>query len=389
MKNFIIGLFVSILILLSAVGGALADRLFVIRPLDAITKRISSGLGGTTNGEVKVVTEENMVIDVADKASPSVVTISISKEQATIQPYLFDPFGMFGSQQQGNGKTEKVQHDIGTGFIVGSDGLIVTNKHVVADTQAGYKVFTKDDTEYEVKNIYRDPVNDLAILKIDPVADKQLVALDLGDSSNLKVGQFVVAIGTALGEFRHTVTAGVISGLGRGIVAGDGFGGESESLENVIQTDAAINPGNSGGPLLNSLGQVIGVNVAVAGGAQGIGFAIPINIVKDSLTNFKETGQFNRPLFGVSYQMLDKDTALVNEVPEGAYVRSVVNGSGADKAGIKQGDIIVSLDGTKVKEVKGGLAAIVSKKKVGDKISVEYWRNNKISKVEVVLEAAK
>ncbi|MBI4999624.1 trypsin-like peptidase domain-containing protein, partial [Candidatus Gottesmanbacteria bacterium] len=244
---------------------------------------------------IKVVKEESVVIDVVEKVSPSVVTIGISKTRNLGQIFEinpFDPFSIFKQIPPPAGG-EKVEQDIGTGFIISSDGMIVTNKHVAADTQAKYRVITKDDKTYEVSKIYRDPVNDLAILKIDPSTSsgQALKPVEMGDSSKLKVGQFVIAIGTALGEFRNTVTTGVISGLGRGITAGSPFEGYVERLDNVIQTDAAINPGNSGGPLLNSAGQVIGVNVAVAQGSQNIGFAIPINVIRESLENFNKTGK--------------------------------------------------------------------------------------------------
>lgn len=355
MKNFLIGILSSIIAFLSP-GGKVASN--------------------------AIPNDENKIVIVSEKASPSVVTISITRETAISQPYVIDPFGVFGIPDR---KTEKIQKDIGTGFIVDESGLIVTNKHVVQDTTAIYKVITKDSTEYEVKNIYRDPINDLAIIKVESKSDKKLETINLGDSNNLKVGQYVVAIGTALGEFRSTVTQGVISGLGRGITAGDAMMGQSEQLENIIQTDAAINPGNSGGPLLNLQSEVIGVNVAVAGNAQSIGFAIPINVVKDSLDNFKQTGQFNRPQLGVRYRMLDKDTAVLNDLPEGAYVVEIVPNSPAEKAGIRRGDIIVRVDGKKVKEIKGGLAGVVSKLKVNDTVEIEYYRDKNLNKVKATL----
>lgn len=364
MKNFLVGLAISVIVIFSALGGALAERM-KIEPVGSSSQKL-------------VLNEENVVIDVAEKVSPSVVTVAIKKDRVMA---TFDQFLM------PSGKTETVQRDIGTGFIVGADGLIVTNKHVVSDLTATYKVITKDDAEYEVKNIYRDPMNDLAILKIEPVVGKDLVAVTLGDSGNLKVGQFVIAIGTALGEFRHTVTTGVISGLGRGINAGDGssFG---ERLDGVIQTDAAINLGNSGGPLLSSSGQVVGVNVAVAGDGQNIGFALPINEIKDSLTNFNNNGKFDRPTFGVRYRMLDQQTALLNDVPEGAYVVEVMTGSSAEKAGLKNGDIIVAIDGGKVKGVKGGLAGLIGTKKIDDKLEVEVFRGGKTQEITARLEGA-
>jgi len=266
---------------------------------------------------------------------------------------------------------------------------VVTNKHVVADTQAKYRVITKDDKEYEVKKIYRDPVNDLAILKIDPDVTSGLKPVELGDSDKLKVGQFVIAIGTALGQFRHTVTTGVISGLGRGITAGSPFEGYVERLDNVIQTDAAINPGNSGGPLLNSAGQVIGVNVAVAAEGQNIGFALPINLVKESLANFEKTGRFERPFLGVRYRMISQDLALLNDVPQGAYVVEVVENSPADKAGIKEGDIITKLDGQPVREKDGGLAKLIAQKKIGDTVRLTIWRDGEQKEVTATLEEFK
>lgn len=282
------------------------------------------------------------------------------------------------------------EQDIGTGFIVSESGLIVTNKHVVSNTQAKYKVITKDDKEYEVKEISRDPSNDIAILKIDPKdhPDSKLKPVELGDSISLKVGQFVIAIGTALGEFRHTVTTGVISGLGRGIVAGSVYEGYVERLDNVIQTDAAINPGNSGGPLLNSAGQVIGINVAVAQGAQNIGFAIPVNVFKDSLSKFNETGRFPaKPFLGVRYQIIDKKTALANGVPQGAYVIEVVESSPAEEAGILADDIIVEIDGQKLDSDKS-LSDIVSSKKPGDKIKILIWRNEEEKELTATLGEA-
>jgi len=255
---------------------------------------------------------------------------------------------------------------------------------VVADTSASYRVFTKENKLYEVQKIYRDPVSDLAILKIN-IKEGELKPLELGDSSKLKVGQFVIAIGTALGEFRNTVTTGVISGLGRGIVAGSPFQG-SENLENVIQTDAAINPGNSGGPLLNSAGQVIGVNIAVASGAENVGFTLPINEVKDSLENFNKTGQFSRPFLGVRYRAIDQKEAIAKGWVEGAGVVEVISGSPAEEAGIKIGDIITKFDGQPIREKDGGLAKLISQKKVGDRVKLTVWRDGKEEELEVVLK---
>lgn len=363
----------------SAMGGAIADRLFVIKPLDYLLPRGGFKIGEQTITQ-KILQEESVVIDVAESAADSVVTVSITTQRRVLEPFFIDPFGIF--DDRGIGRQETVEQDIGTGFAVDQEGLIVTNKHVVSEPSAKYKVITSDDKEHEVQKIYRDPVNDLAILQVNT----NLEPLDLGSSSRLKVGQFVIAIGTALGEFRHTVTTGVISGLGRGIQAGDLFGGYVESLDNVIQTDAAINPGNSGGPLLNSAGQVIGVNVAVAGGAENVGFAIPIDVVAESLDNFNNTGRFSRPFLGVRYRMIPKETALLNDVPEGAYIVEVVEGSAAYDAGIEAGDILVKLDGEQLKADDGGLAAVIAKHKVGEVVEVDLWRDGEEKIVAITLE---
>lgn len=361
---------------LAVLVGVVADRYFDFKLLDKFLPRQKSFFGL----EQKVVTEESVVIDVAEKASPSVVTVSAKSVRRRIVG--FDIFNGFSSKVEGG-----VPQDIGTGFIVSKDGLIVTNKHVVSG-DLEYKVVTKDGKEHEIKSISRDPSNDIAVLKIDPSAGsgQVLQAVELGDSENLKIGQFVVAIGTALGEFRHTVTTGIISGLGRGITAGNAFEGYVEELDNVIQTDAAINPGNSGGPLLNSAGQVIGINVAVAEGAQNIGFAIPVNVVKEALSLYKENGSFPKKAYlGVEYQMITKEAALLNSVPEGAYVVNVVSDSPAEKAGVEVEDIITKIDGEKIEIKNGGLAKLISRKKAGGVVNIELWRNSETLNLQVTL----
>lgn len=332
----------------------------------------------TSKETIKILSEESVVIDTVKKVGPSVVTVS---QEVPIRNN-FSPFPFFEIPDENLGP-----QDIGSGFVVSSDGLIITNKHVVSQSGAKYQVITSDDKKFTVERIYKDPLNDVAILKISPPAGG-LKEVELGDSDNLEVGQFVIAIGTALGEFRSTVTTGVISGLGRGITAGSQFQGFVERLDNVIQTDAAINPGNSGGPLLNSKGQVIGVNTAIAQSGQNIGFALPIDIVKDSLKNFNETGQFNRPFLGVSYRILSKESALLNEVPQGAYIQDVVQGSSAQKAGIEPGDIITQINGEKINEDSNKVASIVASKKVGDIIKISLWRDGKTFELSATLSSA-
>lgn len=337
-----------------------------------------------TKENVKVITEESVVITAVKEVSPSVVTVVQESSPLSNQEFNFGPFSIFGIPQQ----QEKPQ-GIGSGFIVTTDGLVITSKHVVSDSNSKYQIITSNDKKYKVEKIFRDPLNDVAILQINKSEhpEQNLKPVALGDSSKLQVGQFVIAIGTALGEFRSTVTTGVISGLGRGITAGSEFQGYVERLDNVIQTDAAINPGNSGGPLLNSSSQVIGVNTAIAQGGQNIGFALPINIIKDSLNNFNQHGQFNRPFLGVAYKILDKQVAVFNNVPQGALIQDVVTDSPADKAGIQKGDIIVTIDGKKLDQDKE-LSNVISSKKVGDTIAITLWRDGNTKDLQVTLSPA-
>ncbi len=352
-----------LVLIVALLGGAIADRLFGIKPLDYLFPRNEQNF--RVGVEQKVLREESVVIDVAERVGPSVVTVAVKTPQRSVLE--FNLFGGFSRRTQ-----EEQVRDIGSGFLVSEDGLVVTNKHVVSSTEAEYKVIDRDGNEYDVTEISRDPSNDLAVIKINASG---LNPVELGTSQDLKVGQFVIAIGTALGEFRHTVTTGVVSGLGRGITAGSVFEGYVEKLDDVIQTDAAINPGNSGGPLLNSAGQVIGVNVAVAQGAENIGFAIPVDVLKEALNTFTETGSFaSKPFLGVQHQLINRQTAILNEVPQGAYVVAVVEGSPAEAAGIEADDIITKLDGEVINE-ENPLADVIAGKSAGQNVSVEVWRD--------------
>lgn len=331
-----------------------------------------------------IITEESAIIDAIEKALPSVVTIGISKTTSTGDFFEIDPFNPFSPFRRIPGKKQKIERNIGSGFIISEDGLVVTNRHVVSDTEAKYQILTSNDKKYDVEKIYRDPLNDLAILKIKA---NGLKPLSLGDSSKLKLGQLVIAIGTPLGEFRNTATAGIISGLGRGITAGSPFENYVERLDNVIQTDAAISPGNSGGPLINSSGQAIGVNTAVSQEGQNIGFAIPINVVKDLIDNFQKAGgKIERPFLGVRYKMIDRQTAILNDIPEGAYIVEVVENSPAEKANLQDEDIIIEFDGKKIKgDDEQSLQKMISQKKVGDRIKLKIWREGEVIEKNVVL----
>lgn len=334
----------------------------------------------------KILSEESTIISVIEKSIPSVVTISISKTTIRGGGIEINPFDFQNPFRQRESTQETIEQNIGSGFIISDDGLIATNKHVVSDEDAEYKVITNDNKTYDIKKISKDPLNDLAILQIDA---KNLKPLELGDSSNLKLGQLVIAIGTPLGEFTNSVTSGIISGLGRGIVAGSPYESYVERLDNVIQTDAAISPGNSGGPLIASNGTVIGINTAVSSEGQNIGFAIPVNVIKDLISKYdKNSGIIKRPFLGIRYQLISKESALLNEVPEGALILEVVENSTAEKAGLKKNDIITKIDGKKINGTDTeSVQKIISNKNVGEKITIEYFRDNKKSTISVILQA--
>ena len=376
MKKLILILFFLLLLLFAgnyAQNYSESDWLNIIKQKPSIQKEKQS-----------VVTEESAIISAIDKTLPSVVTIGISKTTQSSSYFEIDPFDPFTPFRQQPGKSQKVEQNIGSGFIIDANGLIVTNKHVVSDTDATYKVLTNDNKTYDVRKISRDPLNDLAILKIDAT---NLKAISLGDSAHLKLGQIVIAIGTPLGEFQNTVTSGIVSGLKRGITAGSPFEGYVERLDNVIQTDAAINPGNSGGPLINLSGEAIGVNTAVSGQAQNLGFAIPIDVVKNLIKNFNQSGgRIERPFLGIRYQMITKQNAILNEVPEGAYILEVINDSPAQKAELQKDDIIIEFDGVKIKgDDDKNLQNLIIKKKIGDRINMKIWRDIKTQEKVVIL----
>ena len=347
--------------------------------------------GNNNSDTVKIVSEESVVTKVVENSLPSVVTIGIvrtpsqNQDQFSVDPFnpFFSPFRQLPTPSQ-----KDLESNIGSGFIISKEGIVITNKHVVSDTESTYIVLTNDQKKYNVEKIYRDPLNDLAILKITA---KGLKPLTLADTSKLKLGQLTIAIGTPLGEFTNTVTTGIISGLGRGITAGSPFEGSVEKLDNVIQTDAAISPGNSGGPLLNSSGQIIGINTAVAAQGQNIGFAIPADVIKGLMTKFESNGMsFERPYIGVRYKMIDKQAALLNEVVEGAYVIDVLPDSPAEKADIKVEDIIIELDGKKVNGSDDqSITKVILDKKVGDSINLKVWREGEVKSITVQIESSK
>ena len=364
-----------------ATGAIVASRPdFLAGPLLA---RLGGRLPAPPENPKLTVIEESETIAVVDKVNPAVVSIVISRNVAQpgadFQPFPFDDF--FGTLQPPSApdvpSTGEPQMRVvggGSGFLVSSDGMIVTNKHVVDGTDATYEVVLSDGRKFPGKVLARDPLLDLAIVKIEGT---DFPTLALGDSDALKVGQTVVAVGNAFSELANTVTKGIISGINRRIVAG-GIGG-SEVIEEAIQTDAAINPGNSGGPLVNLAGEVIGVNVAVNRDAQGVGFAIPINAAKDVITSVRENGRIVRPWIGVRYILITPEFVKAKNltVNHGALVvrgdtptdLAVIPGSPADTAGIKENDIILSVDGKDITEAHS-LAVRIRGKKSGDQVTL-------------------
>jgi serine protease Do len=350
----------------------------------------------------QIVEEDSAVIDVVDKSSPSVVSIVVSKDVPKIRGFSGNPFdfpfpnffGLPDQNSQGQGGTRKETIGGGTGFFITADGMIVTNKHVVSDASADYTVIAGDGKEHPAKVLARDPVNDIAVIKID---GNNYPVLNMGNSDGLKVGQTVVAIGNSLGEFTNTVSKGIISGLKRTVTAGGGFG-ESETLTNIIQTDAAINPGNSGGPLLDINGEVIGINVAMAQGAQNIGFAIPASQIKRITDQVKTTGKITTPYIGVRYIPVDDQLQKDNNLPfnygvlvaRGAQITdlAVIPGSPADKAGISENDIILEIDGKKIDQ-NNSLSEMIAQHNVGDTITLKVWHKGSTQDVKVTLEERK
>ncbi len=360
-------------------------------------------LGGT----VKVV-EDSGTVEVVKKSLPSVVSVIATKELKQFNYFdSRDFFDNFSGRSRGqdtqekrdhedgeqDGRTEKRRVGGGSGFIISADGMILTNKHVVADTQAQYSVVTSDGKEYQAKIIAKDPVNDVAILKID---GKNFPFLALGDSQSVQIGQTVIAIGNTLGEYRNTVTKGVVSGINRNVQA-SGYG-KSETIQEAIQTDAAINAGNSGGPLLNLAGQVIGINTAVSLEGQSIGFALPIAPAIRSVESVKKHGRIVRPWLGIRYTIVDEEFAKKNnlKVNYGAFIignpekkeLGVITGGPAAKAGLAEGDIILELNGTRIDETHALVNEIV-KYKPGDTVNLKVFSRENEKNIKVTLEEYK
>jgi serine protease Do len=365
-RKTLIGMIVAAVVICFAAGlaGAKLYNMVVTDP------NITGHQNVANDGNKPVTQEETEIASVVEKVSPSVVSIVTTSR--TISPY-------YGAQEEDSA---------GTGIIISKDGYVLTNKHVI-DGASTVQVVTSDGTTYDnVKVLGSDPLNDVAFLKIPNVSN--LRAAELGDSSSIRVGQKVVAIGNSLGQYQNTVTSGIISGTGRPISAQSGD--NVENLTDLIQTDAAINPGNSGGPLLNLAGQVIGINTAIIQDAQGIGFSIPINATKGALKGVLAGKGVHRAYLGVNYISITAEVAKHYDlsVKKGAYVfngndkDAVVSGSPADKAGLKNKDIITKVGGIEV-GTKGDVSSLVAEYAPGDTIQLSVLRDGKTMTMNVTL----
>ncbi len=356
------------------------------------SNRNSYGLSSTAKQKQVVYGQDQLISSIAKQVSQSVVSVNVTSQTSSSQNNLF---GFMTPNQ--------TQQSAGTGIIISSNGLIITNRHVVPAGTTSVSVTLSDGTQLnDVKVIGETSQNDsldIAFLKITNAKGHTLVPAQLGDSSQVKVGDSVIAIGNALGQYQNTVTSGIISGFGRSVQASDqGNANTGENLEDLFQTDAAINEGNSGGPLVNMSGQVIGIDTAVASNAQGIGFAIPINDVSGLIKNVLATGKFQQPYLGVRYLSLTNDYAsqLNLSVSRVEYIipssqdggqPGVISGSPADRAGIKEGDVIVSVDGTNIDD-RHSLTALLDQHSVGDVVNLQILRAGKQINVQATLVAA-
>lgn len=356
---------------------SLVEKLTIIAFVVGLVGGLTGGwawqrLGGISSTSRELVVQENSaIIEVAKKVEPSVVSITSESIRQ----------GFFGAQEVAGA---------GTGIILTEDGLIMTNKHVVPTGTTDVLVYTSDGKEHSGKVVARDPSNDIALVKISA---RRLKPIQLGDSGKVEIGQKVIAVGNALGQFQNSVTTGIISGIGRPVEAGD-ENGATETLQNLLQTDAAINPGNSGGPLVDLDGKLIGMNTAIAGDAENIGFAIPVNEAKPVIDSYKRTGKIVRAFLGVRFIAITREFAASRELPvsDGAYLdpkgaSPVIAGGPAAKAGLKAGDIITKINNDSVDQ-KNSLTSLVGKYKPGDKVTLTILRDKREIKLDATLTEA-
>ncbi len=354
----------------------LASGLYSLHLNHALYSELNSHVYGPSSNGNSLNFTEGSIASVANSVSKSVVSIITSTTQRSLI------------------NSESSATAAGTGFILSSDGYIATNKHVVSGaTKIG--VLLDDGTAFEdVELIGTDPLNDFAIIKIKDAKD--LTPIKLGDSKTISAGQQVIAIGNALGAYQNSVTSGIISGKGRSLTATDSSRTQIETLSDMIQTDAAINGGNSGGPLLNAAGEVIGINTAYASQGNNVGFAIPISSVKGIINNVLKGQGFERAVIGVRYINLTPTIAKQKklDINHGALISSskgnnaIIPGSAGDKAGLKENDIITSVNGVEI-GVSGSLSSLIGEYSVGDTVTLTIIRNGKTENLELTLTAYK
>lgn len=346
--------------------------------------------------------EQSPIIDTIKKVMPAVVSVMISKQLSAADVEQMAAYGKsfglpLGVKELQALQGKKVRIGGGSGFFVSPDGLILTNKHVVADPDAEYAIWTTNNKHYKATVLARDPINDVAILKVND-GEHLFSCLELGDSSELELGQSVVAVGNALGEFQNTVSTGIVSGLSRFIMAQDAAMGNEQKLRGLIQTDAAINPGNSGGPLTDLEAKVIGINTAVVFGAQNIGFAIPVNSAKRDLESVKQFGRLRTPFLGVRHITIDTakqkefklpishGTLIISEHMPGDF--AVIPDSPAEKAGLQEGDIIIEFDGKKITK-DNPLEYLLAQCSVGQQVPIKILRSGEEKMLSAILSEKK
>jgi serine protease Do len=357
---------------------------------------VGSRLNHNSDSNFQVINQQDAIVNAVNKASDSVVSIVVYQKQSDLLNSRRIPLEYFFIRPDSLPRNDEPSEELipvagGSGFVVSSDGLIITNRHVVDEESATYSVVFKSGEEYDAKVLAKDTLLDIAFLKIETT---NLKPLDFGDSSKIQVGQSAIAIGNALGEYSNSVSAGIISGLGRSITARDSFSNSSEQLYNVIQTDASINTGNSGGPLLDINGKVIGVNVAVATDAQGIGFAIPSNVVVDLIDRLQTDGEIIRPRLGVRFKMITKSIKndLNLNVDSGALIvkgdnsdePAIVEKSAAQIAGLIEDDIITKVNSEEL-SINNPLNIVIQQYKVGDTVNLTVIREDKTLNIKATL----
>ena len=391
-RSFNIFLFLLVAFVFGGIGGMITGSYFYTEIKNQLAK-LDIKLPDSTVIERETIlekehvyfpqtTQEEAIIKSVNEVSGAVVSIIITEY---VEQYYFTPFEDVPFQK----RTEKQEVGGGSGFIVSEDGMILTNKHVVLNDEADYTVLTNDGRTFSAQILARDPFQDLAVIKIE--SEEAFPTVKLGDSDSLQIGQTVIAIGNVLGEFQNSVSVGVISGLGRTITASGG--GLVETLEGVIQTDAAINRGNSGGPLLNLKGEVIGINSATVVGGENIGFAIPVNKAKKGIEQVKTLGKIVYPFLGIRYILVNETIQEENDLPVnyGAWIQkgaleepAIFPDSAAERAGLKEGDIILEFNGEKI-TAENTLAKIIVRYDPGDKVVLKILRNNRERDIEVTL----